>query len=59
MPTPAQKRSACYAMIALARAEPDKAVRRILAARAFALAQEAQLQAWAEDPPRRRAPAQA
>lgn len=48
MPTPAELRSACYAIIAVARAEPDKAVKRILAGRAFALAQEAQLQGWAE-----------
>lgn len=46
MPTPVELRSACYAIIAIAKTEPDKAVKRILAGRAFALAQEAQIQGW-------------
>lgn len=43
MPTPAQLRSACYALIAIAKTDADPAVRRILAAHAFTLAQQAQL----------------
>lgn len=52
MPTPAEKRSACYAIIAIAKIEPDNAVKRVLASQALALAQEAQLQVWAENPVR-------
>jgi len=48
MPTPAELRSACYAVIAIAKTEADPAVRRILAAHALALAQQAQLQSWSE-----------
>ena len=48
MPTPAQLRSACYALIAIAKTEADPAVRRILAAHAFTLAQQAQMQSWVE-----------
>lgn len=48
MPTPAELRAACYSILEVAKAQPDKAMRRILAARAFALAQEAQLEAWRE-----------
>jgi hypothetical protein len=44
MPTPVELRSACYAIIAIAKTEPDKAVKRILAGRVFA--QEAQIQGW-------------
>lgn len=48
MPTPEQLRSACYALIAIAKTEADPAVRRILAAHALALAQQAQLQSQSE-----------
>lgn len=57
MPSPEELRSACYAIIAIARAEPNDAVKRILAGRAFALAQDAQLQAWIEDRPVKQAAA--
>jgi len=48
MPTPTQLRSACYALIAIAKSESDPQVRRILAAHALTLAQQAQMQSWAE-----------
>lgn len=48
MPTPVELRLDCYAILEIARKEPDNAVKRVLAARAFALAQQAQLQTWAE-----------
>lgn len=48
MPTPAQLRSACYSLIAIAKAEADPAVQRVLASHALALAQQAQLQSWSE-----------
>jgi len=51
-PKPEQVRAACFAIIRLAEAEKDVAVRRILAAEAFALAQQAQLQAWAGKSPK-------
>lgn len=55
VPTPADIRTACYAILAIARIEKDRAVKRVLASDAFALAQKAQLQAWAENggPPNR------
>lgn len=43
-PTPAELRAACYAILRLAETEKDVGVKRILAADAFALAQQAQLQ---------------
>ena len=51
MPTPEELRSACYALIAIAKTESDPAIRRILAAHALALAQQAELQCRAEAVP--------
>lgn len=48
LPTARELRAACYAMIGIAEAETEPAVRRILAGEAFALAQQAQLQGWAD-----------
>jgi hypothetical protein len=49
VPTPAELRSACYAIIGIAEKESDDAVKRVLAGHAFAIAQQAQLQGWAEE----------
>lgn len=49
MPTPAQLRTACYAILRIAQGEEECAVKRILASHAYALAQQAQLQVWAEN----------
>lgn len=49
VPMPADLRKACYGVVRLAEAEIDTGVRRILAAVAFALAQEAQLQARTDE----------
>jgi len=51
MPTPAELRSACHALIAIAKTEADPAVRRILASHALVLAQQAELQSLAEAEP--------
>ena len=45
---PEKMRAACFAIVRLAEGEKDVGVRRILAAEAFALAQQAQLQGWAD-----------
>ena len=44
VPTPSELRAACYVVLRLAETEKNVGVRRILAAGAFALAQQAQLQ---------------
>ena len=49
VPTPAALRRACYAVLRLAEAEKDVGVRRILAAEAFALAQQAQSQSSSDE----------
>ena len=56
MSTPAELRAACYAMLRAARTEADCAVKRILAAHALAIAQEAELRNWSQEEARPKAP---